>query len=77
VRKAFECLVLPEGTTLREGASWYVNPMTALGFVETMRQEGYTVSTDGPQPGFSDTQRDPGAGLVLRNFLSWAALRQI
>jgi NADPH2:quinone reductase len=40
--KATECLVLPEGTTLREGASWYVNPMTALGFVETMRQEGHT-----------------------------------
>lgn len=40
--KAAECLVLPEGTTLREGASWYVNPMTALGFVETMRQEGHT-----------------------------------
>jgi NADPH2:quinone reductase len=40
--KAAECLVLPEGTTPREGASWYVNPMTALGFVETMRQEGHT-----------------------------------
>jgi NADPH:quinone reductase len=40
--KAAECLVLPEGTTPRDGASWYVNPMTALGFVETMRQEGHT-----------------------------------
>jgi NADPH:quinone reductase-like Zn-dependent oxidoreductase len=40
--KAAECLVLPAGTTPRDGASWYVNPMTALGFVETMRQEGHT-----------------------------------
>lgn len=40
--KAAECMVLPAGTTPRDGASWYVNPMTALGFVETMRQEGHT-----------------------------------
>jgi NADPH2:quinone reductase len=40
--KAAECLVLPEGATPRDGASWYVNPMTALGFVETMRQECHT-----------------------------------
>ena len=40
--KAADCLVLPAGTTPRHGASWYVNPMTALGFVETMRQEGHT-----------------------------------
>jgi NADPH:quinone reductase len=40
--KAAECLLLPEGATPRDGASWYVNPMTALGFVETMRQEGHT-----------------------------------
>ena len=39
--KAVECLLLPKGTTPRDGASWYVNPMTALGFVETMRQEGH------------------------------------
>lgn len=40
--KAAECLVLPAGTIPRDGASWYVNPMTALSFVETMRQEGHT-----------------------------------
>lgn len=39
---AAECLELPAGTTPRDGASWYVNPMTALAFVETMRQEGHT-----------------------------------
>jgi NADPH:quinone reductase len=36
------CLVLPEGTTAREGASSFVNPLTALGMVETMRREGHS-----------------------------------
>lgn len=40
--KAGQCLVLPEGTTPREGASCYVNPLTALGMAETMRREGHT-----------------------------------
>jgi NADPH:quinone reductase-like Zn-dependent oxidoreductase len=35
-------LVLPEGTTAAEGASALVNPLTALGMVETMRREGHT-----------------------------------
>jgi NADPH2:quinone reductase len=35
------CLVLPEGTTAAEGASSFVNPMTALGMVETLRLEGH------------------------------------
>ena len=39
---AAACLVLPEGTTAREGASNFVNPMTALGMVETMRREGHS-----------------------------------
>lgn len=42
VIKAKECLLLPEGTTPAEGASCFVNPLTALGMVETMRQEGYS-----------------------------------
>lgn len=33
---------LPAGTTAEEGASWFVNPMTALGMIETMRSEGHT-----------------------------------
>jgi len=41
VIKARECLVLPEGTTPKEGASCYVNPLTVLGMVETMRREGH------------------------------------
>ncbi len=39
--KAKQCLVLPEGTTPAEGASCFVNPLTALGMVETMRLEGH------------------------------------
>jgi NADPH:quinone reductase-like Zn-dependent oxidoreductase len=39
--KASECLVLPEGTTAAEGASCFVNPLTSLGMVETMRREGH------------------------------------
>lgn len=33
---ASACLVLPEGTTARDGASSFVNPMTALGMTETL-----------------------------------------
>jgi NADPH2:quinone reductase len=40
--KADQCLVLPEGTTPAEGASCFVNPLTALGMIETMRREGHT-----------------------------------
>jgi NADPH2:quinone reductase len=36
-----QCLVLPEGATPAEGASSFVNPLTALGMVETMRREGH------------------------------------
>jgi len=38
---AEDCLVLPEGTTPADGASCFVNPLTALGMVETMRLEGH------------------------------------
>jgi NADPH:quinone reductase-like Zn-dependent oxidoreductase len=36
-----DCLVLPEGITPAEGASCFVNPLTSLGMVETMRREGH------------------------------------
>ncbi|HWP10632.1 MAG TPA: zinc-binding dehydrogenase [Ramlibacter sp.] len=39
--KATECLVLPDDATPAEGASCFVNPLTALGMVETMRREGH------------------------------------
>jgi NADPH:quinone reductase-like Zn-dependent oxidoreductase len=36
------CLELPDDVTAAEGASPYVNPMTVLGMVETMRLEEHT-----------------------------------
>ncbi len=36
------CLLLPPGTTAAEGASCFVNPLTALSMTETMRLEGHT-----------------------------------
>jgi NADPH:quinone reductase-like Zn-dependent oxidoreductase len=39
--RAKDCLVLPAGTTAAEGASCFVNPLTALGMTETMRREGH------------------------------------
>src|SRR5947209_16722732 len=39
--KVNECLPLPAGTTAAEGASCFVNPLTALGMTETMRREGH------------------------------------
>jgi threonine dehydrogenase-like Zn-dependent dehydrogenase len=36
------CLVLPPGATAKEGASSFVNPLTALGMLETMRREGHS-----------------------------------
>ncbi len=38
---ANQALPLPDGTTPAEGASWFVNPLTSLGMVETMRLEGH------------------------------------
>ncbi|HKU95048.1 MAG TPA: zinc-binding dehydrogenase [Vineibacter sp.] len=39
--KASDCQALPAGTTAAEGASWFVNPLTALGMTETMKREGH------------------------------------
>ena len=35
------CMALPDGTDPADGASCFVNPMTALGMVETMNMEGH------------------------------------
>ena len=40
--RAADCLVLPPGATAADGASCFVNPLTALGMVATMRLEGHT-----------------------------------
>ena len=41
VLKAKDVMELPAGTSAAEGASWFVNPLTALGMTETMRREGH------------------------------------
>ena len=40
--KAADVLPLPPGASAADGASCFVNPLTALGMVETMRLEGHT-----------------------------------
>jgi NADPH2:quinone reductase len=37
-----QCLELPDGVSAVEGASCFVNPLTVLGLVGTMRREGHT-----------------------------------
>ncbi len=37
-----QCLPLPDGTSAKDGASCFVNPLTALSFVETMKMQGRT-----------------------------------
>jgi NADPH2:quinone reductase len=39
--KVNQCLVLPQGTSAADGASCFVNPLTALGMIGTMRREGH------------------------------------
>jgi len=36
-----QVMALPDGVSAREGASCFVNPLTALGMTETMRMEGH------------------------------------
>ncbi|MCB0989369.1 MAG: zinc-binding dehydrogenase [Acidimicrobiales bacterium] len=36
-----QCVVMGEGTTAEQAAAAFVNPLTALGMVETMRAEGH------------------------------------
>jgi NADPH:quinone reductase-like Zn-dependent oxidoreductase len=42
VVKASDCLVLSDGVSPREGASAFINPLTVLGMVETMRRDGHS-----------------------------------
>ena len=37
-----DTLLLEEGTTAAEGASAFINPLTALGMIETLKREGHT-----------------------------------
>jgi len=40
--KAKDLLQIPEGASAADGASMFVNPLTALGFVETAKNEGHS-----------------------------------
>ena len=42
VLKVNQCLLMNEGVSARQGASCFVNPLTALGMVATMREEGHS-----------------------------------
>jgi len=55
--RAGQCLALPAGVTPEEGASSFVNPLTALGMVETMRNEGHS--------GLVHTAAAPNLGQML------------
>jgi NADPH:quinone reductase len=39
---AAACIVMPDGVTPEQAASCFVNPLTALGMVDTMRHDGHT-----------------------------------
>ena len=45
---ASRCLALPEGTRPADAASCFINPLTALGIVETMRREGHRALVHAP-----------------------------
>lgn len=66
---AASCMVLPDGASAADGASLFVNPLTALGFVETMRAEGHTAIVHAPAASNLGQMlvricRDDGIGLV-------------
>ncbi len=37
-----QCMLLPDGTDPKDGASCFVNPLTSLSMTETMRREGHS-----------------------------------
>jgi len=64
-----DCIVLPEGASAAEGAALFINPLTALGFVETMRTEGHTAIVHAPAASNLGQMlvricKDDGIGLV-------------
>jgi len=40
--KAASCIPLPEHASARDGASAFINPLTALGMIETLHREGHS-----------------------------------
>ncbi|TJZ80800.1 zinc-binding dehydrogenase [Paracoccus hibiscisoli] len=43
-----DCILLPEGAEAADGAALFVNPLTALGFVQTMRDEAHSAIVHAP-----------------------------
>src|SRR5690606_854045 len=41
ILRAKDCLVLPDDASSADGAAAFVNPLTALGMIETMKREGH------------------------------------
>src|SRR5262249_29713250 len=39
--KVAQCQPFPKGTTPAQGAAWFINPLTALCMLETLRREGH------------------------------------
>jgi NADPH:quinone reductase-like Zn-dependent oxidoreductase len=67
--KATDCQPLPADTTAAEGASWFVNPLTALGMTETMKREGHkalvhTAAASNLGQMLNKICREDGIGLV-------------
>nr|BAH90369.1 putative NADH oxidoreductase [uncultured bacterium] len=63
------CIVLPDGASAEQGAALFVNPLTALGFVETMRAEGHSAIVHAPAASNLGQMlvkicKDDGIGLV-------------
>ncbi|GGK15042.1 zinc-binding dehydrogenase [Luteimonas terricola] len=40
--RAQDCILLPDDVDVADGASMFVNPLTSLGFTETMKAEGHS-----------------------------------
>ncbi|MBM3646578.1 MAG: NADH oxidase [Alphaproteobacteria bacterium] len=82
--KATDCQALPAGTTAAEGASWFVNPLTALGMTETMKREGHkalvhTAAASNLGQMLNKICQEDGIGLVniVRNAAQAKLLRDI
>lgn len=82
--RASDCLILPEEATAEEGAALFVNPLTALGFVETMRAEGHKAIVHAPAASNLGQMlvricKDDGIGLVniVRSPEQAALLREL
>ncbi|KPQ07857.1 MAG: Zn-binding dehydrogenase [Rhodobacteraceae bacterium HLUCCA12] len=64
-----DCIVLPDGATAADGAALFINPLTALGFIETMRAEGHSAIVHAPAASNLGQMlvricKDDGIGLV-------------